>query len=73
MTDHTSWTPEELWDKADWEGGVAGLLEYGGPEIFTVLGPEAVEAARKADEGLRFLQRLFNQIEDNRNPVDDDF
>lgn len=73
MSDHMSWTPEELWDKADWEGGVSGLLEYGGPEIFTILGEEAVTAARQVNEGLRFLQKIFNQIEDNRTEVNDDF
>lgn len=60
------WTPESLWDKADWEGGIAGLIEYGGSEIFRCLGYEAVLAAREVEKNMRILQNIFNAVEDAR-------
>lgn len=56
---YEDWTPQELANKADWEGGIAELIGYGGPSIFTCLGPEAVEIARQVQAGLAALSALL--------------
>lgn len=58
-----SWTIKELYDKAEWEGGICGLIEYGGSEIFSALGPEVLEAARDISRGLNLIEAIFNEYE----------
>lgn len=60
MNRYESWSIPEVYWKADWEGGICGLLEYGGAEIFTALGPEALMHARRIAEGLAFIAKVFD-------------
>lgn len=64
MGRYSDWTPEEVWDKADWEGGVEGLLGWGGADAFEALGPEAYEAAKRIQEDLEILQDALNAVEE---------
>jgi len=56
---YESWSPQDLANKADWEGGIYELIRWGGYEIFTCLGPEAVELARIADKALQQLSDML--------------
>lgn len=45
------WSMEEFRDKLDWEGGLVGLLEWGGPAYIAAVAPDDIkelvgEAAR---------------------------
>jgi hypothetical protein len=43
-------------NKLEWDGGIIGMLEYGGPECFP---PELQEAAAQVEEALKELDRLL--------------
>lgn len=60
---YESWTTGEVYEKADWEGGICGLIDYGGSDIFTPLGPEAVEAAKNIEAGMKVIQTIFDEYE----------
>lgn len=60
---YESWTIGDVYDKLEWEGGIEGLLDYGGAEIFTPLGREAVNAARDIQKGMRTIQNIFETYE----------
>jgi hypothetical protein len=60
--DDVNWTPEqieaaEFLSKMDWEGGLTGLLEYGGSSVF----PEELQGlAERTDQALEHLRRAVN-------------
>lgn len=56
---YESWTPQDVANKADWEGGIYELIRWGGPEIFTCLGPAAVEAARVAEQNIEAISAML--------------
>lgn len=62
MGRYSDWTPEEVWEKADWEGGVEGLLDWGGADAFEALGPEAYEIAKVVEQNFKALQAYLDAI-----------
>jgi hypothetical protein len=64
MGRYADWTKEEVWEKADWEGGICGLMDWGGADAFEALGPDAYAAAQSIETHLRFLQRCLNEVEE---------
>lgn len=63
MGRYADWTKEEVWEKADWEGGVEALLDWGGADAFEALGPEAYRLAQDIQVNLRELQRFLDEVE----------
>lgn len=61
---YSEWTKEEVWEKQDWEGGVCGLLDWGGADAFEALGPEAYAAAKRMVEDVKLINRLLNEVEE---------
>ena len=66
MGRYSDWTKEEVWSKTDWEGGICGVLGWGGPDIFEAFGSDAIEAARKIEENMCVIYELFDQFEKER-------
>lgn len=56
-----SWSVAELYWKMDSEGGIAELIRWGGAEVFTALGDEAVEAAYEIEQAMEVINGLFDQ------------
>ncbi len=69
MGRYSDWAKEDLWDKMDWEGGIEGILEWGGPYVFEVLGPQAVRLATEAKDALRGLQVIIDAAYDEREEM----
>ncbi len=66
---------EELSDflgKLDWEGGIQGLLDWGGSEAFTVLGPAAVLHAADIEYAIRALEEMIYNAEDELRGYEDE-
>lgn len=59
MGHFASWTPQDVADKADSEGGVSGILGWGGPEVFECFGEEALRLARIVYDGLNALSDMM--------------
>lgn len=68
MNRYKDWTIAEVYWKMESEGSIADLVDWGGPEVFTALGPEAVEAARQIDQAVDLIRAIFEahtqEIED---------
>ena len=64
MGHYADWTPRDVWDKADWEGGICGLMDWGGADAFEALGPEAYQAAQRIQKDIRILQVALNRVEE---------
>lgn len=64
MGNYADWTPEEVWEKQDREGGICGLMDWGGADAFEALGPDAYEAAKVIEQNIRALQRALNAVEE---------
>lgn len=58
---YAGWTVADLYWKMDSEGGISDLIYWGGPEVFTALGVEAVEAAAAIEIAMDLINRLFDQ------------
>lgn len=64
MGNYANWTPEEVWEKADWEGGICGLMDWGGADAFEALGWEAYNSAQRMAIDLRIIQKALNAVEE---------
>ena len=53
------WTAQDVADKADSEGGIYGIIQWGGAEVFECLGAEAVALAEIAEKALRTLSSML--------------
>lgn len=69
---YESWTVAEVYWKSEWEGGICGLLEYGGPEIFSPLGLEALAHARRISEGIKFIEKVFDAHQQEIDDYEDE-
>lgn len=63
MNRYKDWTIAEVYWKAQSEGGITELINWGGPEVFTALGPAAVEAARHIEDATAEIQAIFDAHE----------
>ena len=63
MGRYADWTPEEVWDKADWEGGICGLFDWGGADAFEALGQDAYSSAKVIEAEMKYLQKALNKVE----------
>lgn len=64
MGNYADWTKEEVWEKQDWEGGICGLMDWGGADAFEALGPEAHKSAKIIEQNIKILQRVLNEVEE---------
>lgn len=64
MGNYAYWTPLEVWEKVDWEGGIEGLLDWGGADAFEALGQEAYEAAQRMEKDARIIRKALNAVEE---------
>lgn len=60
---YADWTPQDVAVKADWEGGVQGLLDWGGPDAFEGLGEYAYAIAKRIGSDFRELQELLSNVD----------
>jgi hypothetical protein len=53
------WTTESFLEKLDWEGGVEGMLEWGGPSVFP---PKLRRSAQSVRELLDAVENMESSL-----------
>lgn len=61
MNRFADWTVADLYWKMDSEGGISDMIYWGGPEVFTALGVEAVDAAKRIELAMDLINWMFEQ------------
>jgi len=57
---YAEWSIADVYWKADSEGGIANLIEWGGPGVLTALGEPAVQAAWDIVRALDVIRGIFD-------------